>query len=179
DATQQLRHPEGGAIGHHGEVAHERHDEAPALTGAVDRDEHDLRAALELHERHQVDAVGLAVERLAALVLPPHLAAHAEVVAGAGEYDDVDVGIALGEHGRLLDAVIHLDGAGVAPLGPVDHDAQDPTGLRAAEVAGVEIDGLVLVHRHAFLLPAQRARAPAARGVSAPVRGRPRARSTR
>jgi hypothetical protein len=64
------------------------------------------------------------------LPLGSHLAADAEVVPRPGEHQDVDVGIALGEHRRLLDAVVHLDGTGVAPLGTVEDDAQHTGRLR-------------------------------------------------
>src|SRR5262249_3493701 len=140
DAAQQLRDPEGGAVGDHGEIAHQRHHQAAALAGAIDGHEHDLRAALELHERCQVDAVGLAIEARAALVSAAHLAADAEVIPGARQHQDVDLRIALGQDRGLLDPVVHLDGAGVAPLGAIEDHAQHAGVLAAAEVAGSEVD---------------------------------------
>src|SRR5262249_53352290 len=147
---------EAGAVGHDRDVARDRHDEAAALAHAVDRHEHDLRAALELHERRQVEAVGLAIERLPALVTAAHLAADAEVVARSGENEHVDVGIALGEHGRLLDAVVHLDGARVAALGPIEHDAEHAVRFRRAKTRRAEID-----RRHPVVLAAEATAAPA------------------
>src|SRR5262249_33640735 len=161
DAPEQLRNAEGCPVGDHRQVAHERHHQPAALARAVDGHEHDLRAALELDERRQVDAIGLAIDRLAALVLAPHLAANTEVVAGAGQRQDVAVRIAPGQHRRLLDAVVHLDGAGVAPLGTVEHDAQDAVGLRAPQVPRAEVDGLLFTRRHARVLPADAPGAPA------------------
>ena len=79
--------------------------------------------------------VGLAVERLAAFVLAAHLAADAEVLAAAGDHQHVDVRIALGQHRRLLEAVIHLDGQRVAALRPVDDDAHDAVSLGRVQKA--------------------------------------------
>src|SRR5262249_11383688 len=161
DATQQLRDAEGGPVGDHGEVAHQRHDEPAALTGTVDGHEHDLRAALELHEGRQIDTVGLPVERRAALVSATHLAADAEVLAGPGEHQHVDLRIALGQDRRLLDPVVHLDGAGVASLGTVDDHAQHAAVFAATQMAGPEVDRRRGGCLHGAVLAAAAPRPPA------------------
>jgi len=48
---------------------------------------------------------------------------------------------ALGEDGRLLEAVVHLDGERVSPRGAVDDDAEDAVTAGGAEVGGAEVDG--------------------------------------
>jgi hypothetical protein len=53
-------------------------------------------------------------------VLAAHLAADAEILAGAGDDDQVDVGIALGDDAGFLDAVVRLDGQRVAAAGAWD-----------------------------------------------------------
>src|SRR5262249_3229293 len=75
-------------------------------------------------------------------------------------HEDVDVGIALGQDGGLLDPVVHLDRAGVSPLGTIEDDAQHAVGLRRVEPARAEID-----RRHATVLPAGTAAPPARRAA--------------
>jgi hypothetical protein len=72
-------------------------------------------------------------------VLVTHLPADAEVVAAAGDDQDVDVGIALGDDARLLDAVVHLDGERVAAIGAVDTDGEHAVLLLRAQILGVEV----------------------------------------
>jgi hypothetical protein len=75
-------------------------------------------------------------------VLTAHLAADAEDVADAGDHQRVDIEIAVGQHRGLLDAVVHLDGARVAPLRPVDDDAQRALPYATFKVLRTEIDAL-------------------------------------
>ena len=78
----------------------------------------------------------------------------------AGDHEDVDVGIALGEHRRLLEAVVHLDGERVAALGPVDDDAQHAVAAGGAQVARSR--GRRRSSSWRVALPGLAARAPAA-----------------
>src|SRR5262249_37346429 len=177
DASQQLGDAEGGTIGGHGEGAHQGHHEPAALAHAIDRDQGDLRAALELPEPRQIDAVSLAVERLSVLVTAAHLAADAEVIPGPRQHQDVDLGIALGQHRGLLDPVVHLDGAGVATLGAVEDDAQHAGVLAATEVTGPEVDRRR--GAHGAVLAAGRTRSPAAANTGLRSRARHGARRSR
>jgi len=99
-----------------------------------------------------------AIERLAALVLAAHLAADAEGVARARHDEHVDLGVALRDHRGLLQTVVHLDGAGVLPLGPIDDDAEHAPLLRRTQARRTEID-----RRHPSVLAARPTRMPAAR----------------
>ena len=65
---------------------------------------------------------------------PAHLSADAEVVAGGGDEEHVDRRVALGEHGGLLEAVVHLDGERVAALGTVDEHTQHAVGPAGIQV---------------------------------------------
>src|SRR5262249_2278210 len=105
----------------------------------------------------------LAVEAGAALVPAAHLAADAEVLAGTGEHQHVDLRIALGQDRGLLDPVVHLDGARVAPLGAIQDDAQHACVLAATEVSGAEIDRRHGARVHAVVLPAPTGRPPSVR----------------
>src|SRR5207253_2018748 len=49
-------------------------------------------------------------------------------------------GVAFGEHGGLLEAVVHLDGEGVATRGTVDDDAQHALGRGGPQVTRPEVD---------------------------------------
>jgi hypothetical protein len=99
-----------------------------------DAQQHELRAAFDLHERRQVEAVGEAIDRQVVLVLAAHFTADAEVVAGAGDQDDLDVGIAFGDDAGLLDAVIRLDGERVTAIGAVDADRENAVVLIGDEM---------------------------------------------
>src|SRR5262249_2853308 len=137
---QELRRTERGALDGDGEIAREGEVQPAALANAVDADEDDLRTPLELEEGEEIDAVGLAVEPAATLVPPAHLAADAEPVSDCRDDENVGRVVALGQHGRLLQAVVHLDRERVPALGPVDDDTQDAVLVRGAQVTGAEID---------------------------------------
>ena len=81
DAAQELGGAEGGAVGGEGDVAAQHHIQAAALAQAVDGGDDDLADRLELAEGQEVEAVRLAVDHAASLVLAAHLAADAEQIA--------------------------------------------------------------------------------------------------
>ena len=116
----------GGAVA---QIGGHRDDRAGAGADAVDRGDDRLRASA--HRLHQIAGHAGEIEQLGHRHLGEraddlvHVAAGAEVAAGAGDHDGLDVACVLQAAEQIAQLRVGVERERILPLGPVERDGRD------------------------------------------------------
>jgi hypothetical protein len=118
---------------------------------AVDLRHPELAAALDVTEREVVGAVPFRGQTVGVLGLAGEITADTEPVAGAGEADRIELGLAVGPDRRPLQSAVHVLRECIALLDAVDAHVQHAVGDVRDQVRAPELGCLGLRRAHGSL----------------------------